>query len=110
MWIYLVDLYVSPVCQLNTEIRALFSSKEANYSLRIFTGMVTEKHICGQSPSTTSDSMQSLMILMMHECMFVFQVVARHAEPAPRLCNKDPFTLKSGTYLRQVLPIEPPGI
>ena len=31
-------------------------------------------------------------------------MVARHAEPAPRLCNKDPFTLKSGTYLRQVLP------
>lgn len=35
---------------------------------------------------------------------FILEVVARHAEPAPRLCNKDPFTLKSGTYLRQLFP------
>jgi len=35
---------------------------------------------------------------------FILEVVARHAEPAPRLCNKDPFTLKSGTYLNQLFP------
>jgi len=35
---------------------------------------------------------------------FILEVVARHAEPAPRLCNKDPFTLKSGTYLKQLFP------
>merc|ERR1719228_81158 len=35
---------------------------------------------------------------------FILEVVARHAEPAPRLCNKDPFTLKSGTYLRRLFP------
>jgi len=35
---------------------------------------------------------------------FILEVVAKHAEPAKRLCNKDPFTLKSGTYLKQLFP------
>jgi len=35
---------------------------------------------------------------------FILEVVAKHGEPAPRLCNKDPFTLKSGTYLRTLFP------
>ena len=52
---------------------------------------------------------------------FILEVVARHGEPAPRLCNKvsgntrgtdslirddyqDPFTLKSGNYLRELFP------
>merc|ERR1719273_1230536 len=35
---------------------------------------------------------------------FILEVVARHGEPAPRLCNKDPFTLKSGNYLRRLFP------
>jgi len=35
---------------------------------------------------------------------FILEVIARHGEPAPRLCNKDPFTLKSGQYLRQLFP------
>jgi len=35
---------------------------------------------------------------------FILEVVARHAEPANRLCNKDPFTLKSGVYLNQLFP------
>ena len=35
---------------------------------------------------------------------FILEVVARHGEPAPRLCNKDPFTLKSGSYLRELFP------
>ena len=35
---------------------------------------------------------------------FILEVVAKHGEPAPRLCNKDPFTLKSGAYLKQLFP------
>ena len=35
---------------------------------------------------------------------FILEVVAKHGEPAQRLCNKDPFTLKSGTYLRRLFP------
>jgi hypothetical protein len=35
---------------------------------------------------------------------FILEVVARHGEPSRRLCNKDPFTLKSGTYLKQLFP------
>ncbi len=35
---------------------------------------------------------------------FILEVVARHGEPSPRLCNKDPFTIKSGTYLRHLFP------
>ncbi len=35
---------------------------------------------------------------------FILEVVARHGEPSPRLCNKDPFTLKSGTYLKRLFP------
>lgn len=30
---------------------------------------------------------------------FILQIIARHGEPAPLLCNKDPFTLKSAVYL-----------
>ncbi|XP_070572642.1 protein-tyrosine sulfotransferase 1-like [Ptychodera flava] len=35
---------------------------------------------------------------------FILEVIAKHGEPAPRLCNKDPFTLKSMTYLRELFP------
>ncbi|XP_002733819.2 protein-tyrosine sulfotransferase 1-like [Saccoglossus kowalevskii] len=35
---------------------------------------------------------------------FILEVIAKHGEPAPRLCNKDPFTLKSMTYLRDLFP------
>ena len=35
---------------------------------------------------------------------FILEVVARHGEASPRLCNKDPFTLKSGTYLKHLFP------
>jgi len=35
---------------------------------------------------------------------FILETVARHGRPANRLCNKDPFTLKSGTYLRRLFP------
>lgn len=32
---------------------------------------------------------------------FILEVIAKHGEAAPRLCNKDPFTLKSAIYLSQ---------
>ena len=35
---------------------------------------------------------------------FILEVVARHGEASPRLCNKVPFTLKSGTYLKHLFP------
>ncbi|KAE9554895.1 hypothetical protein FO519_001923 [Halicephalobus sp. NKZ332] len=35
---------------------------------------------------------------------FIVQVIAGHGSPAPRLCNKDPFTLKSTTYLAEIFP------
>lgn len=28
----------------------------------------------------------------------------KHGEPAPRLCNKDPFTLKYGVFLLKLFP------
>eukprot|EP00096_Caligus_rogercresseyi_P008158 TRINITY_DN2655_c0_g3_i1.p1 TRINITY_DN2655_c0_g3~~TRINITY_DN2655_c0_g3_i1.p1 ORF type:complete len:363 (+),score=125.86 TRINITY_DN2655_c0_g3_i1:582-1670(+) len=35
---------------------------------------------------------------------FILEVVARHGEPSERLCNKDPFTLRSGVYIRSLFP------
>ncbi|XP_022086448.1 protein-tyrosine sulfotransferase 1-like [Acanthaster planci] len=35
---------------------------------------------------------------------FVLEVMAKHGEPAKRLCNKDPFTLSSLSYLHSVFP------
>lgn len=35
---------------------------------------------------------------------FCLEVIARHGEPAPRLCNKDPLTLKSADYLSELFP------
>ena len=35
---------------------------------------------------------------------FILEVIAKHGEAAPRLCNKDPFTLKSAIYLSQQFP------
>lgn len=35
---------------------------------------------------------------------FILEVVAKHGEPAPRLCNKDPFTLRSALYLSYMFP------
>jgi len=35
---------------------------------------------------------------------FILEVIAKHAEPAPRLCNKDPFTLKSTLDLKKMFP------
>ena len=35
---------------------------------------------------------------------FILEVIAKHGEPAPRLCNKDPFTLKSSVYLAHLFP------
>ncbi|XP_063058509.1 tyrosylprotein sulfotransferase 1, like [Engraulis encrasicolus] len=35
---------------------------------------------------------------------FLLEVIVGHGELAPRLCNKDPFTLKSLTYLARLFP------
>ncbi|KAG9262944.1 protein-tyrosine sulfotransferase 2-like [Astyanax mexicanus] len=35
---------------------------------------------------------------------YLLQIIARHGEPAQVLCNKDPFTLKSATYLSHLFP------
>ncbi|KAI4890418.1 hypothetical protein NFI96_010800, partial [Prochilodus magdalenae] len=35
---------------------------------------------------------------------FLLEIIARHGEPAPVLCNKDPFTLKSSIYLSNIFP------
>ncbi|KAM8835587.1 protein-tyrosine sulfotransferase 1-like isoform 1-T1 [Synchiropus picturatus] len=35
---------------------------------------------------------------------FLLEVIVGHGEPAPRLCNKDPFALKSLTYLAHLFP------
>ncbi|XP_040907043.1 protein-tyrosine sulfotransferase 1-like [Toxotes jaculatrix] len=35
---------------------------------------------------------------------FLLEVIVGHGEPAPRLCNKDPFALKSLSYLARIFP------
>ncbi|KAK0178749.1 hypothetical protein PV327_007612 [Microctonus hyperodae] len=35
---------------------------------------------------------------------FCLEVIARHGEPAPRLCNKDPLILKMGSYMLELFP------
>ena len=35
---------------------------------------------------------------------YILEIVARHSDASPRLCNKDPFTLKTGTYLKRLFP------
>ncbi|KAM3723653.1 Protein-tyrosine sulfotransferase [Dirofilaria immitis] len=35
---------------------------------------------------------------------FILQIIAGHGEPAERLCNKDPFTMKSAEYLAHLFP------
>lgn len=35
---------------------------------------------------------------------FIIQIIAGHGAPADRLCNKDPFTLKSTIYLSELFP------
>lgn len=35
---------------------------------------------------------------------FVLEVIVRHGEPAPFLCNKDPFALRSLSYLAKIFP------
>jgi len=35
---------------------------------------------------------------------FILEVIAKHGPAAPRLCNKDPFTLKSAVYLGNLFP------
>jgi len=35
---------------------------------------------------------------------FMLEIIARHGRPAKRLCNKDPFTLKSAIYIKSLFP------
>jgi protein-tyrosine sulfotransferase len=35
---------------------------------------------------------------------FILEIIANHGEPASRLCNKDPLTLKSGVILSELFP------
>lgn len=35
---------------------------------------------------------------------FMLEIIARHGRPAKRLCNKDPFTLKSAVYIGSLFP------
>ncbi|XP_076035086.1 tyrosylprotein sulfotransferase isoform X3 [Oratosquilla oratoria] len=35
---------------------------------------------------------------------FILEIVLKHGQPAPHLCNKDPFTLKSASYLSKLFP------
>lgn len=35
---------------------------------------------------------------------FMLEIIARHGRPAKRLCNKDPFTLKSAVYIQSLFP------
>ncbi|CAN7944210.1 unnamed protein product [Ixodes pacificus] len=35
---------------------------------------------------------------------FILEVIVRHGKPAPRLCNKDPFTLRAAVYLHRLFP------
>ncbi|XP_012552268.1 protein-tyrosine sulfotransferase [Bombyx mori] len=35
---------------------------------------------------------------------FCLEVIVRHGDPAPRLCNKDPLVLKMGTYVLELFP------
>lgn len=35
---------------------------------------------------------------------FCLEIIAKHGTPAPRLCNKDPLTLKMGSYVIELFP------
>ncbi|XP_053211457.1 protein-tyrosine sulfotransferase 1-like [Panonychus citri] len=35
---------------------------------------------------------------------FILEIVGKHGPPAKRLCNKDPFTLRSAVYLKKLFP------
>lgn len=35
---------------------------------------------------------------------FCLEIIAKHGEPAQRLCNKDPLTLKMGSYVIELFP------
>lgn len=43
-------------------------------------------------------------VLMGAISSFIIQIIAGHGAPARRLCNKDPFTLKSAVFLSEMFP------
>ena len=76
-----------------------------------------ETHIIPRILGTHSQMMQSDMrmgrlteanidssVLMDALGAYVMTVIAKHGEPANRLCNKDPFTISSAEVIRNILP------
>ena len=51
-----------------------------------------------------SDPLSHPQVLDSAISSFMLEVIVGHGEPAQRLCNKDPFTIKSATYLHQLFP------
>ncbi|RXG55715.1 E3 ubiquitin-protein ligase Su(dx) [Armadillidium vulgare] len=49
---------------------------------------------CGEETRVLNEAISS----------FILEVVIKHGDSASRLCNKDPFTLKSAVYLSQLFP------
>lgn len=45
-----------------------------------------------------------LLLAWLKPFLCALQVIVGHGEPAPRLCNKDPFALKSLSYLSHIFP------
>lgn len=52
----------------------------------------------------TSFSLIFIQVMDSAIAAFCLEVIARHGEPAPRLCNKDPLTLKMGSYVLELFP------
>jgi hypothetical protein len=46
----------------------------------------------------------SVQVLNSAIAQFCLEIIARHGDPAPRLCNKDPLTLKMGSYVIELFP------
>lgn len=51
-----------------------------------------------QEAGVTSDVLDSAV------AAFILEIIAKHGPPSTRLCNKDPFTLRTAMYLKQIFP------
>lgn len=47
---------------------------------------------------------KSFQVLNSAIASFCLEIIAKHGDPAPRLCNKDPLTLKMGSYVLELFP------
>lgn len=59
---------------------------------------------CYQSLILISHVDELLQVMDSAIAAFCLEVIALHGEPAPRLCNKDPLTLKMGSYVLELFP------